>query len=877
MQLGLKNRLRLISLLPILVLFSLTSYYVFNSYIEYQAAQDLKNKLIDNKKLDDLITNIALEHSMNAIYLGSPSDTSFNLLEKQRVIIDNKIAKFSQTSQEHKLIKVQMQKILQARDLLKLDKVVFKIMCMDYSISENNLISQLSQITNKQIDKEINELYAFYLSLVYVKQFSSIERAYLSYVIAKEKSLSMDNLNKWVSIIGRSDAINYETIHNKDLKHKLDNIFKNKKYIKLSQNINKFRTVIVASAGSGNYSIEPSHWFDMQSMKIDSIIEAQNKVLDAINERVRTVQESSLNIFLMTLAIWIIAIIFGALGYLLSNEIANNIKHLEELLRGASHGSKEDSEHINLHTTTGTKLAYELLENIILETKKDKEYALEVSQAKSMFLANMSHEIRTPLNGIVGFTQLLKETNLKNEQIEFVNTIEKSSLNLLDIIKNILDISKIESNKHEVEDTVFDPIEEFQSAVDVYAVKASEKNINMACYIDPSLEVPLRGDPTKIKEVLINLISNAIKFTDTNGNINIHIRKKESFKPGTTKIYFAVEDNGIGITSAQQETIFEAFSQADLSITRKYGGTGLGLTISSNFIELMGGKLELVSLVGDGTTFFFQLIFKNDIMTQVTDKSLYSDLNIAILHDSKQTKEQNIYILAYLDFYGVKYRLFKNLKEMKEINKVKTYNMIFIDIDYINNENVESYSNFDSKLVIFTKASNIKNIHALNLDIFKILYDPIHTYKIKELLNNYVTEDKKDLIQVEKKTSFDAHILIAEDNEINQKLIQRVLETFGLSVSIASDGLEAFEKAKENKYDLIFMDIQMPVMDGIEATQKILDFEQNYKIKHTPIIALTANALDGDKEKFLANGFDEYTTKPLVRDEIINILNKYLN
>ncbi|MEJ2373593.1 MAG: ATP-binding protein, partial [Sulfurimonas sp.] len=362
------------------------------------------------------------------------------------------------------------------------------------------------------------------------------------------------------------------------------------------------------SAAAGKYETNPGIWFAMLSEKTNLLSEAQEKVLEAMDARALVVKTDALQFLSVTLVVWLISIILAVLGYLLSNEIAKNIKNLEEILiRVAEDATEHDAENINLDTAKGTTEAYNLLEKIIEQTRLDKELAQEASEAKSMFLANMSHEIRTPLNGIVGFTELLKDTGLKEEQQEFVEIIEKSSENLLEIINNILDLSKIESNKLEIEDIVFNPIEEFESAVEVYAVRASEKHIDLGCFIDPELEKPIKGDPTKIKEVVINLLSNAVKFTSSSGAINVDIRKLEAPQEGITRVRFEIQDSGIGVTSEQKARIFEAFSQADTSITRKYGGTGLGLTISSRFIELMGGQLDLHSEAGEGTTFFFTL------------------------------------------------------------------------------------------------------------------------------------------------------------------------------------------------------------------------------------------------------------------------------
>ncbi|PLY12225.1 MAG: hybrid sensor histidine kinase/response regulator, partial [Sulfurimonas sp.] len=514
----------------------------------------------------------------------------------------------------------------------------------------------------------------------------------------------------------------------------------------------------------------------------------------------------------------------------------------------------------------------------------DKVSAQEASEAKSMFLANMSHEIRTPLNGIVGFTELLKDSGLGEEQKEFVDIIEKSSENLLEIINNILDLSKIESNKLEIENIAFDPIVEFENAVEVYAVRASEKNIDLGCFIDPRLESPLKCDPTKLKEVLINLLSNAIKFTNNNGFININIRKIKSDEADKTRVKFEIQDSGIGIADEQKSRIFEAFSQADTSITRKYGGTGLGLTISSSFIDLMSGKLDLESKPEKGTTFFFTLDFEEIETLSKSFQDRFNDLNAIILESSHKTKNQDNYLKEYLDYFGVKYAVVKEMHKIKSLLENKNYDLLFVDYDYIDKETLAKIATLAPKLVVLTKSNIMKQIDTFGFDIFKILYEPLHSSKIKQILLNYISLNKST--QDSKKQSgknfalskpkFAANVLVAEDNIINQKLIKRTLEDLGLNVNVANNGLEAFQKRKDEDFDIIFMDIQMPVLDGIEATTEILKWEEDYKQAHVPIVALTANALKGDREKFLSAGLDEYTTKPLIRLEIVSILNKFL-
>ncbi|WP_297432108.1 ATP-binding protein [Sulfurimonas sp.] len=889
MQLSLKNRLRLISLLPIVILFFVTSYFVYTSYDSYKAAQLLQNKLSTNRELNDLLNNISRERGMTVIYLANSSQNTLKSLIKQRKIVDTLAKKYLQNIKKSpNRLSVALKEIQQSRLLVDEHKISFENVYQNvYAKARNIAIEELEKITNEQLDTNINEYANKYIEFVRASAYTAAERDYLSYTIAKSTPLNEESINKWISLIAKADALDYDTLKNKMLVSKLNNIFKNEDATELLEDINGQRAAILVEAAQGKYDTNAGVWFAMLSEKINMISNAEEILLETMDARAATIKTDALQLLAITLTIWLISVILAIFGFLLSNEIAKNILNLENVLKRVADDTNDTSQkrEINLHTAKGTEKAYNLLEHIIEQTRLDKESAQEASEAKSMFLANMSHEIRTPLNGIVGFTELLKDTDLQDEQSEFVEIIEKSSENLLEIINNILDLSKIESNKLEIEDVIFNPIEEFESAVEVYSVRASEKQIDLACFIDPELEQPIKGDPTKIKEVIINLLSNAVKFTSSSGVINVDIRKQTSLQEGVTRVRFEVEDSGIGVTSEQKSKIFEAFSQADTSITRKYGGTGLGLTISARFIELMGGQLDLQSEPGEGTTFFFTLDFEEIKTKNRTLKGAYSKINALILESKHKTKRQDSYLLEYLDFYGVSYTKYKDLAELESLQKQINYDLLFVDYEHCNERELNWYASLRQKLILITKSFYMKTIESFDIEIFKTLYEPLNNTKLKSALESYQSENFITLIQEKRvltnidmeSAKFNAKVLVAEDNIINQKLIKRTLEDLGLTVSIASNGLEAFQKRKDGYFDLIFMDIQMPFLDGIEATKEILEFEEDYHRIHVPIIALTANALKGDRERFIEAGLDEYTTKPLVRSEIVLLLTQFLS
>jgi signal transduction histidine kinase/CheY-like chemotaxis protein len=906
-MIALKNRLRLISLFPILILFALASYYVYNAYGSYQAAKILQAKLDENLFLNDLIRNLSRERGMTVMYLGNQSETTKKSLDAQRNIVDEKLAAFDSHISHNELLHdhsgqtecaaCKSQKniderfsfIAEKRAEIDAGELEFgDIYDTIYGVAENEVLQELRTIGAFEVDPDIASLASAYINILDAKHYTGDERDFISYALARATRFDAEELNIWITLIGKADSINYEGVQDPSVKAELAAIFTDEDNAELFEDITTERAEIMQAVNDGLYSTESGIWFTMLSEKTNLLSEAEKVLIDAMGARSNVVQENAIQVLAIAVAIWVASILLAFLAIVLSNDIARNIKNLESVLnRVAEDTAEEDTDlahKINLDTADGTAQAYALLESVIEQTKQETENAKEASEAKSMFLANMSHEIRTPLNGIVGFTELLKDTDLQEEQREFIDIIEKSSENLLEIINNILDLSKIESNKLEIEEIVFNPIEEFDSAVEVYGVRASEKHIDLGCFVDPELERPIKGDPTKLKEIIINLLSNAVKFTSSGGSVNVDIRKVPIDEPNRTRIRFSVEDSGIGVTAEQKANIFEAFGQADISTSRKYGGTGLGLTISSRFVELMGGKLDLESEPGHGTTFFFELEFEEIETLNESIGGTFSYINALILESDTKAKRQETYLKQYLDFYGVSYTTFKDITELQKLERQINYDMLFVDYDYTNEEALSEFSKTQEELILVTKSYYMKKIESMGLDIFKVMYEPMNGTKIKSVLESFDLESfnnkKAEKIRHKKfdaeTSKFKAKALVAEDNIINQKLIRRTLEDLGLDITLANNGLEAFEKRKNGTFDVIFMDIQMPVLDGVEATQEILDYEEDFNVPHTPIIALTANALKGDRERFLEAGMDEYTTKPLVRTELTSLLNHFL-
>ena len=506
----------------------------------------------------------------------------------------------------------------------------------------------------------------------------------------------------------------------------------------------------------------------------------------------------------------------------------------------------------------------------ITHLKKTLKKAEEAKEAKSVFLANMSHEVRTPLNGILGFCKLLKEENLnKNEEKEYINVINRSASTLLGTINEILDISKIESGKFELELDYFNPSVQFEIVVELFSSLAAEKNINYLFYLDPKLPKKILGDSLRIKQILTNLISNAIKFTPQNGEIYIEVIVLELGQKCKFKV--SVTDNGIGISKENQEIIFNPFEQVGNFITKKYGGTGLGLSISFNILSLMNSEITLNSKPGKGSAFSFML--ETPYQSNQTSYDNIKSLRILIFSNSDlESNKQMLIIQKYLQNLA-QTKVKNNIDDILKFDILIIEYHEFIKLDLkqcskpiiVLHSNSISLNNFDISYVILKTPVNLDKLYSTILNILGL--ENTNTSLIQHSI-------RKNNIK------FKGNVLIAEDDEINQQLIQIILENRGVNVNTVNNGEEAIEYVtklhQDTSLNFILMDINMPIVDGILATQKIKQFEDQYKVKHIPIIALTANAISGDKEKYLRFGMDNYLTKPIKYPDLYEILERYL-
>ncbi len=911
MKLNTNSSLKLVSFFPLVLLLVLSSYFMYLSYLQYQDTQVFKTKLESNKILKNLSINLARERGLSSAYLGSKGKLVKDALKKQRKLTNNAIRDFNNYF-KNKPIDIELTKIFKALTQItnirtSVDKIniAFNKMFFGYYSKVNALLfDEYKKILDIRITPEITSEASLETDILQEIEKSGQERGLVSYVISKERPFTTEEFSSWLRIFSQADLTTFSiNISDIDLKNKLFTLFHNANAKKLYDTIVKAKINIIQGSDIGYYQIAPAKWFHLMTRKISILNRADNIVSLRVNTKTNDWFQNKVRPKLILAAgVLVLAIFLLIIGLFIDRYIKRSIKELEKLFSKVGQLADIDEE-IDFQTTEGIEKGYRIIEIAIDQIQQDKQIALEASKAKSIFLANMSHEIRTPLNGIIGFTELLKNTNISGEERDFVDIIEKSSENLLEIINNILDLSKIESDKIEVEEILFSPITEFENAIEVFAAKAAEKNIRLSFYMDPSLSNYLNGDPTKIKEVLINLLSNAVKFTPIDGEIDVEIKRVGNVDAfGRTKVQFSVRDNGIGISEDKLKTIFDAFSQADSTITRKYGGTGLGLTISSKFISLMGGKLEVESKAGEGTKFFFTLEFDESPSSEFNFRNEFIEYKCALLASEKDRKYHTQYLYDYLKYFGCDVVFFYNYKEIKGLMFRENINFVILDVEYISESELDDYKKIEIPGIVILKSSMQAVVNKYTNDYIKPLYEPVNVTKLanvlekqKEFLPKINESSEKENPQEEtpgdistKEHDFDVaekenadegkiKILVAEDNDINRKLIKRTLENYNVEVTLANNGEEALNEVKSRKFDLIFMDIAMPVMDGVEALHALLNYELNSGIKHTPVVALTANALKGDRERFLNEGFDEYVTKPIKSTSIEAILQMFLS
>jgi len=566
--------------------------------------------------------------------------------------------------------------------------------------------------------------------------------------------------------------------------------------------------------------------------------------------------------------------------------LGGSFNTMAEDIKRSTHELESSNQQLEERVESRTKELSETNSQLLQEVtgrKQAQREAEQANQAKSKFLATMSHEIRTPMNGVLGMLHLLQKTQLNAKQQRFVGTATGSGKLLLTVINDILDFSKIEADKLELESVAFDPVALLEETATLLAGAAQSKGVELICKLAPNLPHQVMGDPTRLKQVITNLTGNAIKFT-AQGEVLLYLGEAKCGE----SLEFGVIDTGIGMTDEQQQAVFEAFSQADNSTTRKYGGTGLGLAISTRLVEKMGGEMKVESAPGHGSKFSFCLPLErldDDLGTKHVSESLPTQ-RILVVDDNETNREVLTNLLESWDIKNIG-KAASGADALHQLRAAvdmgQPYDMALLDLHMPEMDGVElalairADTGLSSVQLMMLSSMN-RSEPVAELDAW--LTKPLRQSALYNSLLLLLGEEPPEQLQIIDHAQLESwwfggeRLLLAEDNAINQQVVEEILADVGLHLDIVENGMEALRAVQETDYAAVLMDIQMPIMDGIEASKQIRALGGAYT--KLPIIAMTANALSGDREKSLAAGMNGHVTKPINPEEVFQTLSQWI-
>lgn len=857
----------IVMMISLVILLLLGLYFAHKSWKVYQENKTIQQTLNSASYLEKYEVAVFNEILCNELVSGQTNKKVKDIC-KENTAISNHLAEIQNDDDnlKHWIQKVQILKEnINKKEIANLETFLGQqsIHSIAYEFMKN--------AQEKKVPQKLKNLLSVYMQLLNIHYTTEIESFLVTYYVTKQIPVTTFNMIYWDKIANASSLSGIQIENLGKTGETLGGILGSKSLYKILSKIDDMRIAILTSGMDKR--VQHFDWIELLDKKLKTLDTMKKSVKHAVMDISMKNKESALRELSIFLLISILALLsLINLFVQIKNERKENAVLVETLNKIAALspdiGNKSEAMHKMINNMETKKDLYEYIFHSFEHVNEKVKEAQDEAKSKSDFLATLSHEIRTPLNGITGFTKLLRDMGTTPDQEEFLSLIEGSSNHLIMVINDILELSKINAEKMEIENVSFDIFKTIESIVSVFTYQTDQKDIELALFIDPFLKDYFLGDATKISQILTNLIGNAVKFTNPYGKINIFVQSLHHNETEAT-IKFAVSDDGVGLSEEQKEKIFNPYTQATQETSHNFGGTGLGLTISKKMVELMGGELEVESQPNKGTTFFFTLTLQNDKTKVFEPYPHFENVMVGLALPVRSIKRQlDTNLEIYLRHLGAKFKLYYYDELFENDVWVDLPDIMIFDHHYARLPGeLEQCQSIECQSVLLTNSTLHTRVHPEKHRFTDVIYTPITIHKAIRILNDISLKSpivQKEVKKLQNADTFDGlNALVADDNMINRKLIKIILEKLGINVHLSENGEEVFEKYKDGDYDIVFMDIQMPVVDGVEATKRILAYEKEHALPHTPIIALTANVAMGDKEKYLSEGMDDYATKPL--------------
>lgn len=874
-------------ILPILVLLAASTYFGYNAWIKYQNNISFKTELENTKLLQ------SLEHSvLNEIVCIATMSEDKVLMQKvcdptkktTDALIQQLLGQDDRSLYPLEKVVSNMRNSIEDSGTIAVEKLVNGDLDKTMHVFIQNYTEKLKNNSESMDKKEYVRLYADITGISYETES---EKALVSYYLSLKKPIPSENLIYWDKTVSHSQIPELNQAKISILHEDVESILKSDNFQATLRGIEDIRIDIMTHSNAGNYTSSVVSWVGLLNQKQKVLHRIENMLLDKIFDDVS--RESKTNFTTLMIALGSLLLSILGLIFILSILRKNKAKKalLDDLLTKVSNLSTEEKvTHIDddLHSY---KMAYDFIgSNYESLHQKEDSISME-NKSNTTFLNNLAYEVRTPMNGISGYTRLLKETPLNAEQNDFISVIENSYENLDSILSKLTIDTVVPNEKLEVENKVFDLVKKIESTVETFSIKADQKDMVLGLYIDPVLPSKVKGDGTKLAQIMTNLTHNALESSNAYSTIDISLEKVHQDNEQVT-IKFSVKDEGIGYNDDELSRILDAFNTME-TVENIANIDMKNLSISNKIIKRMGGKLELTSQKGEGSTFFFTLAFEKD--TQENDQTVYptfESMKVGLALPSKDIRRQvDKNLEAYIKHTHADFELYDYESLFNKESSVVLPDLLFAYHNYARLEGeLEAFSSLPCKVALITSGTLRARINTDKHLFSSIVYAPMTMGKVANVLAQSKIESPKAIeSSKESKESTpevqkfeNIHALVAEDNDISKKIITNILQKNGVEVTVAEDGQKAFELRRENDFNIIFMDMDMPVMDGLESTSKILYYEGVNRFDHIPIIGLVVDSENLDeslKQQYEKAGIDDFISKPIESDMIVELIQKY--